>query len=62
MIAIRMDGRIREPTAVMGFEKRPEERALQEIVAQALAEGRQVFVLGPAGILEVGPSRIARES
>jgi len=34
----------------------PEYRALQQIVDEALAEGRQPIVLGPAGILEVVPS------
>ena len=50
---------IREVTALRRHRKLtgPEYRALEQIVAEAGIEGRQVVVLGPAGILEVVPSR-----
>ena len=38
------------------YVRAPELRALQQIVDEALVEGRQPIVLGPAGILEVVPS------
>jgi len=34
----------------------PEYRALQQIVDEALAEGRQAIVVGPEGYLEIVPS------
>jgi len=33
--------------------KEPEWRALERIVAEAAAEGRQVVVLGPEGVFEI---------
>jgi len=43
------------------FVTAPEYRALEQIVAEAIAEGRQPVVLGPAGILHVtGPPRRCR--
>jgi len=36
----------------------PEYRTLQQIVAEALAQGIPVCVLGPAGILEIQPGRV----
>ncbi len=35
--------------------KAPEWRALEQIVAEARAAGRQVVTLGPAGIFEIVP-------
>lgn len=37
--------------------KEPELRALEQIVAEAAAAGRDVVVLGPAGILEITENR-----
>ena len=47
--------RIRACTARRRHRKlrAPEYRALEQIVAEAEREGRQVVILGPSGILEV---------
>ena len=61
-MATRIEG-IRELTALRRHRKlnRPEYRSLEQIVAEAEAEGRQVVVLGPAGILEVTANGTADE-
>jgi len=38
------------------FVREPECRALEQIVDEALAEGRQAIVVGPEGYLEIVPS------
>jgi hypothetical protein len=59
-----LTGQIRAVTARRRHRKlrQPEYRALAQIMAEAEAEGRQVVVLSPAGILEVvGSSAFRRE-